>query len=125
MSPDLESYFLTKYTKLFDPDEIRLDPMQSCMCWGFECGDGWYRLLDEAFKALAELDPLPTIAQVKEKFGTLRLYISYYSDEAEAIIQQAEELSARTCEICGEPGKVVGHGWLSTRCEVHTSRRDK
>lgn len=58
----------------------------------------------------------PRAAQVKEKFGTLRFYMTHSSDEMEAIIDEAERKSAITCEACGKPGKVVGGGWLYCRC---------
>lgn len=51
--------------------------------WGFECYGGWYRLLRECCEAIVkryekdgigidDIDFVP--AQIKEKFGTLRLY---------------------------------------------------
>ena len=66
------------------------------------------------------------IAQIKEKFASLRVYIdipSFWRTEypqtyeviKEAILT-AESLSTETCELCGEAGKVVGTGWLSCRC---------
>ena len=54
--------------------------------WGFECYGGWYRLLRECCEAIVkryekdgigidDIDFVP--AQIKEKFGTLRLYYGY------------------------------------------------
>ena len=44
MSPELDNELCTKYPKLFK------NRYQSCektaMCWGFECGDGWFVLID-------------------------------------------------------------------------------
>jgi len=58
---------------------------ETCMCWGFSCGDGWYDLLHklsadiETASASAGLDRdsdgWPRATQVKEKFGTLRFYV--------------------------------------------------
>jgi hypothetical protein len=35
----------------------------------------------------------------------------------------AEARSACTCEICGEPGRLHGGGWLTTRCAAHAEGR--
>jgi hypothetical protein len=39
----------------------------------------------------------------------------------DALIDAAEEESARTCEECGAPGllRQSGRGWLRTTCETH------
>lgn len=91
----------------------------------FECGDGWFELLLDLARQLEPLaksahdvcDGLPAAVQVKEKFGTLRFYLSHGTDEMYALIRDAEERSARTCESCGKPGKVGGRGWLRCSCE--------
>lgn len=57
------------------------------------------------------------IAQVKEKFGSLRFYIGSSSDAVFDRISEAEKDSAKTCELCGKPGKIIGKGWLMARCE--------
>lgn len=44
MSPEKDAYLVEKYPKLF---ANRHGDMQStAMCWGFECDDGWFQLLD-------------------------------------------------------------------------------
>lgn len=58
----------------------------------------------------------PRAAQVKEKFGTLRFYMTHQTEEMSDIIRTAEMKSAKTCEECGKPGKLKGHGWYSLRC---------
>lgn len=73
-----------------------------------------------------ELENQFRVAQIKEKFASLRVYIDYpnfwvdqYKDKCETIqsaIRTAGDLSTETCELCGEAGKVVGTGWLSCRC---------
>ena len=94
------------------------------IAFGFECGDGWFELLAECIKAL-ELECMkiedpkqrPTASQIKEKYGTLRFYISGYTDDMGAIINKAEQRSAETCEKCGAPGETNDGGWLSTLCD--------
>ncbi len=81
-------------------------------------GPGWVPLLRELFEGLrAEGHDLGSISQIKEKFGTLRVYLSGISDEADELIAKAEAKSAVTCEECGEPGTLRTKGWWRTRCD--------
>lgn len=60
----------------------------------------------------------PTASQVKEKFGGLRFYMSLgASNEMLECIKKAEELSFKTCEVCGKPGRITDSGWIKVRCE--------
>jgi hypothetical protein len=114
----LEMYLLNKYKSLFPPEEIRVDETKCCLAFGFECNAGWHELLDDCFSQLLALNEDIKIAQVKEKFGALRIYIDGGSDEAFAIIDRIEKQSLLVCEICGKPGSLRSeHHWLSTRCE--------
>jgi hypothetical protein len=55
--------------------------------------------------------------QVKEKYGTLRFYMSCETDEITDLISDAEALSSQTCESCGEPAKMRGKFWLEVKCD--------
>ena len=79
-----------------------------------ECGPGWYTLLDYL---LTGLSADVQVMQIKEKFGTLRCYISGGTDDDYKLIEIAERESARTCEVCGAPGRLLGRGWFSTLCD--------
>jgi hypothetical protein len=46
MSPELDNGLVIKYPKIFK--NRYGDMMTTAMCWGFECGDGWYDLLNHA-----------------------------------------------------------------------------
>lgn len=60
----------------------------------------------------------PRASQVKEKFGTLRFYMSHSKDEINKIIRIAEDKSEITCEICGNTGETHSdHGWIRTMCK--------
>lgn len=69
---------------------------------------------------------LPYVVQVKEKLGTLVIYmrsgqLSYQHPEGwERImnaVKVAEATSESTCETCGQPGKLRKQGgWWRTRC---------
>ncbi|NOT16381.1 MAG: hypothetical protein HOP21_12615 [Methylotenera sp.] len=101
---------------------------QTCMCWGFECGDGWFDLIWNLSKDIeAEADKAgldsgsdnwPLAEQVKEKFGSLRFYIANGSKAIYDLIQQAEAKSCCTCEDCGLPGTTKEGSWIHTTCDV-------
>jgi len=101
---------------------------ETCMCWGFDVGEGWFQLIYDLSKKLeAEILKQPEeerqyycASQVKEKYAGLRFYMEGSTNEMEELIQKAEEKSGKTCEICGAPGEVrVHHGWYYTSCEEH------
>lgn len=100
------------------------------MCWGFDVGDGWYHLLDVLCEELQrETDqgaPQVVASQVKEKFGGLRFYVESANARQMAMIDIAEALSLRVCDVCGSPGTLGESttGWLSTRCEAHQDTRE-
>lgn len=71
------------------------------------------------------IEELPTIVQVKEKFGTLRFYVDNASDEIRNYISFAESLSAHTCEICGSPGTIRNTGWIKVLCDKHHTEREE
>ena len=113
------AYLLGRYPKLYQGYNFPMT--QTCMCWGFDCGDGWFKLIDQLsadITLLDEKDGTTTIAvQVKEKYGGLRFYIEGGSDAVYAAIDKAEILSETICEICGEPGTTRNDGWVSTMCD--------
>lgn len=116
MKPELEDKLIRRFPKLYGQHN---KPMpETCMCWGFECGDGWFDLIWELSEKLEQFDELEAF-QVKEKFGGLRFYTNYYFEEAEKHIEEAMNKSMKTCEVCGKPGKLYSDGWCSTRCKEH------
>lgn len=65
----------------------------------------------------------PVVDQIKEKFGTLRVYFSDCNDIINEITGFAETMSETTCEECGNIGKARGGGWIKTLCEEHDNNR--
>ena len=57
------------------------------------------------------------ITDIKEKFGTFRLYCNYGSDELYNIIHKYEELSWNTCIKCGKPATYTSKGWINPYCD--------
>jgi hypothetical protein len=44
MSPEKDKALVEKYPLIFA--NRHGDPKETLMCWGFECGDGWYNIID-------------------------------------------------------------------------------
>lgn len=183
MRADLDAKLVREHPILFG--DRHGDMRRTAMCWGFECGDGWYSLLKEAADKLEPLcravyekeavkekkwykyARLPAVwaarfpwrwlshylfvavrkitkiiapgidngiefyggspcraSQVKEKFGTLRFYMTAETKEMRPIIEEAERKSAVTCEQCGKKGKLRGNGWLYTACAACHKKRE-
>ena len=97
--------------------------------FGLEINPGWYPLVEDLIakieghlaekQALGLLDPdYPfSVFQIKEKYGTLRFYVSAADDTIFQWIHEAERKSASVCEMCGADGKLCGSSWLHTLCE--------
>lgn len=132
MSPELDKQLCEKYPKIFA--NRYGDMRETCMCWGIECGDGWYDLLDHLcanlqwntdknnyYKDGAAPYPQVVATQVKEKFGGLRFYVENATDAQYAVISFAESLSYHMCDVCGAKGKPNSEGWIKTRCDEHAN----
>jgi hypothetical protein len=74
-------------------------------------------------KMEVEKRKLPKVVQVKEKFGTLRIYVDNRTDVADAVIDYAEAMSEVTCEKCGDAGKTYHMAWHKTLCKQHAIER--
>jgi len=95
----------------------KLPITHTCMCWGFETGDGWFDIIYNLSKKISKIAPQCEAAQVKEKFGSLRFYTDNSTDEVEKLIDEAEKESYKTCEFCGSKEDVFQtEGWISTIC---------
>jgi hypothetical protein len=70
-------------------------------------------------KMVMEEMEVPVASQVKEKFGGLRFYVDGANKEHHNFIWFAENMSYRTCEECGAPGKLYTGGWHRTLCKTH------
>jgi hypothetical protein len=180
MKQELDELLCKKYPEMM---VNRNKPMQeTCMCWGFDCGDGWFNILNQLMgniqhhinwrnrqievaikynEKLAKMKagdfsdferdaqawkqdykddmrermlveesrklpaPIPqvTLDQVKEKFGTLRFYYTGGDEAIDGMVRMAESMSGCTCEVCGNPGRRVGGGWITTLCKEHAEAR--
>jgi hypothetical protein len=133
MKQELDNQLCEKYPKIFAD---RHKPMtETCMCWGFECGDGWYNILDQLCNNIQhyidwknrkeEIVPQVVAEQVKEKFGTLRFYYRGGDDYIEGMVRMADSMSSILCEKCGATGKQRYGGWIRTLCDEHYNQKDR
>jgi ribosomal protein L37AE/L43A len=109
-----------KYT-IINPDPTLKNNL---MAFGLECDKGWYPLIYELLdKIQAIVDSNPEykdlqVVQIKEKFGSLRMYLNYDPKEISDLIDEYERKSYVICEICGSNGvKRVNYGWYKTLCD--------
>jgi hypothetical protein len=122
MKSELQDKLYEKYPELFAQKDLSMQ--ETLMCWGIECGDGWYDLLDRVCKQIQNeikwnKAQKVEFVQVKEKYGGLRIYMNGGDDRIDGMIQMAESFSYMICDVCGERGKPNKVGWISTRCEKH------
>jgi len=87
---------------------------------------GWVRIMEDVadgFAALCAREPSGRIEirQIKEKFGTLRLYLQAqgsdaFTSDAHQIARWAEAASEGRCAVTGRPGSRDSAGWILTLC---------
>lgn len=86
-------------------------PEQSSMCWGFECGDGWFMLIHNLSLELTEhLERHPAldleVVQVKRKFGSFRYDVVGGDEITEKLINDSRERAKHICELTGKEGRL-------------------
>lgn len=74
--------------------------------WRSEVPEGWWPIYDALLADLLRLDPAVEIAQAKEKFGELRVYLARFTEGSNALIGAAERLSRKTCQRCSAPARL-------------------
>lgn len=86
----------------------------------YECDSGWSDLIHGFLTIVSMLDVEKAIIvqQIKEKFGSLRIYLFNETEEIARLRQVVEAESSRICEVCGsyEGRKRSTNGWLKTIC---------
>jgi hypothetical protein len=119
MSPELEIGLVREFPEIFR--DYGKSPEETCMSWGCEHSDGWYGIIRGLCRTIAwhvknSKEPIDfKFSQVKEKFGTLRVYTHGTDDYIDGCIDMAEAMSAVTCEVTGAPGEMCRKGhWYRT-----------
>jgi len=150
MKIELERKLVSDYPTLFK--QYGGDPRETCLAFGFECGDGWYHLIDTLCGAIQrevnwinglwpELNFSCSATQVKEKYGSLCFYYEFFyktdlseddknkltssMDRIAGMSQITETLSKTTCEQCGTKCEIAHGVFPRTECDAcETLRRD-
>lgn len=126
MKPEYDKYLCENFPLLYR--DRHADMRTTCMCWGFCCGDGWFKLIrDLSAKLEPMIAALPEpsrsacrASQVKEKFGGLRFYLTTGTAEMHNAISEAQQKSYEICETCGQPGSGrERNGWYYVACGKH------
>lgn len=124
MNEKLELKLVERFPKLLR--DYRGSPHETCLAFGIECGDGWNGLIHDTLTRLQKMvecapDLDIRIAQVKEKFGGLRIYVTMECDDrvvadiVYAILHDAESASSNICEVTGAYGDLCKRGvWYKT-----------
>ncbi|MBN3854036.1 hypothetical protein G3N59_11660 [Paraburkholderia sp. Ac-20340] len=131
MRDELQKSLRERYPLIFGAAPGHRDPFGPVLgpfpVWGFECGDGWFDLLDALalnlqYATKSAGAPQVVAAQVKEKFGRLCFYTDGADARQRAMIELAETMSSRICEVCGNRGTLTSaNGWMMTRCPAHAA----
>jgi hypothetical protein len=119
---EMQEYFPKVYPKIFQG-----------RYGGIDCDAGWFNILnllcqniqshiDWTIKQGKPVDQV-VVAQVKEKFGTLRFYYNGGDQYIQGLVSMAEDISAVTCEKCGSVGMLRHGGWVKTLCDTHEEER--
>jgi hypothetical protein len=109
--------------------------------WGIEFSSiGWMQIMDPFFRFLeAEAVALkshgfadgmiPLLAQVKEKMGSIRVYIEQIPRLIAVEVRQRcdalDEASSRTCSQCGAPGTERWEGWIRVMCDACEAKQGR
>ena len=95
--------------------------------FGWECETGWDKLIEPIVDFINKWntehpkeEETIYIDQIKEKFGTLRIYVSNAPKELYDMIDEAERRSCNVCEKCGSEENVgmVLTGWYRTIFDI-------
>ena len=144
MKKEYEAYLLKKFPKLYPSVDITSKNAQHPFeLFGFECGDGWFRLILWLSRYLQNYidrqndwaekypDTHPkvdqvVVAQVKEKFGTLRFYTDGGNERTQSAIAFAEYVSGFICETTGKTDDVGYNkkGWIKTHHKSLAKSKD-
>ncbi len=97
--------------------------MQSIKEMPWECGKGWWPLIEKVAAAIdsfnaAHPDSPVEVSQIKQKFGGLRIYCYNAPEDIRQLIDLAVNASWHTCEKCGSITGVTTNleGYQLTLC---------
>lgn len=123
MTPERQNALYERYAQLLvhRPGQGLHLPMH----FGIECGDGWFDLVDRLLRLVQfradHGGAQPAVLQIKQKFGSLKVYWRDADGVVDGMTAYAQDLSKTVCEVCGEAGTLLlgNPGPFRTRCAAH------
>jgi len=132
---EFDEYMCRTYPEMFC--ERNLPMSETCMCWGFCIGPGWYNALDTLCHNLELIQKQTYIhvifTQIKEKFGGARFYhridttqcvlnnqdIQSWTNIIDDCISRAEAACDHICASCGKDkyDMININGWPYDICK--------
>ena len=106
----------------YDIIDILCSQIQHHIDW--KNGEGQYTKCKDSRKEGESVSQL-VAEQVKEKFGGLRFYAFGGDEKTAGMIELAEALTSRVCEVCGSIGKKTRGGWIRTLCRRHAEEQGR
>ena len=91
----------------------------------YDLPDGWLELFlqmcEDIKEPLIKVDYLDKFRflQIKEKYGSMRVYTYGATNEVLDIIRKYEFLSAMVCCVCGKPANIRTYGYICPYCYEH------
>ena len=149
MRKELENRFYEVAPVFYSEKDI--DVQETCMCFGFECGDGWFEPLLEFSKEVARINGIAmkshicfVASQIKQKFGDIRVYwhTKSFPDMCDQIPNREDAMRLysmmnnaintlvlrcrNTCENCGATHHIITtDGWIQRLCIKCAGQRSK
>lgn len=97
-----------------DDNHTELDEMPEG--WRIAFADEMCKEIHEVLLKTNSVDSY-RVLQVKEKYGSLCWYHAFAPDELEPIINKYEEISKKTCIVCGRPATKIHKNWIGPLCD--------
>lgn len=95
-----------------------------------DVGVGWLGLVQDFVREALPHDPSLVVHEIKEKWGSMRIWCDTDVVAARLAKGKAEIKSGMTCEVCGDEGYVRRpppgrYAWWRCRCYTHSSLDQK
>ena len=100
MKQELQENLFKAYPKIFA--RRHMSKTHSAMCYGIQCPDRWYDLIDTLCAAIRKYSDERCIMveanQIKTKFGGLRFYVTFSDPYIKGLLAMAEMMSLKIKE---------------------------
>ena len=86
-----------------------------------DCWKGWFKIIDRLAEELFKIDKSVKILSITSDLG-LKVTLDKTSNDLDKIVESFRAESLKTCEICGEPGKLCSIKLLEQKrvcCDNH------